>query len=278
LGVNRNRDRKESLRAVGVVLASGFVASVLTVTPPAVADSHSMFSHLHDVRVFGNQILLGTHEGLFEYKNKDTFTQIGKNRSDIMGLSIAGKKIYASGHPAAGSKAINPVGLMVSNDMGKSWQDISLRGKADFHFLEVANGQVYGANASSGELLYSANLGKSWTSLGTNMYSDIAIDPKVKGAALAVKEGRLYFTENSLKSSKELAKTPKLTALDWNKKGVLGVSGKNLLRSADKGKTWITVKTFNSAITSISQSETLIAVVVGNAVQISRDNGKTFKQ
>jgi len=50
------------------------------------------------------------------------------------------------------------------------------------------------------------------------------------------------------------------------------------LRSADKGKTWITVKTFNSAITSISQSETLIAVVVGNAVQISRDNGKTFKQ
>lgn len=261
-----------------IILSFCLVASGLVLGPPAQANSHSMFSHLHDVRVFGNQILLGTHEGLFEYVNKDTFVQIGKDRPDVMGLSIAGKKIYASGHPAAGSKAVNPVGLIVSNDMGKSWQDISLRGKADFHFLEVANGQVYGANASSGELLYSANLGKSWKSLGTNLYSDIAIDPKVKGSALALKEGQLYFSDNSLKSVKELLKAPKLTVLDWNKNGVLGASGKDLLRSLDKGKTWITVKTFASAIMSISQSESLIAVISGNAVQISKDNGKTFKQ
>ena len=256
----------------------GAVALSLIALPNAAADSHQPISHLHDIRVFGNEILLGTHEGLYEYIDRDTFRKLGKESFDVMGLSVVGTRIYASGHPAPGSTLPNPVGLLLSIDKGKSWKKISLQGKVDFHFLEVANNQIYGADSGSGDLLYSANLGKSWKNLGKNSFSDIAISPRVKGTALALRDGKLYTSSDSLKSIKELKTAMTLTLLDWNKKSLLAAFGKDLLRSADSGKTWTKVKTFAAAIGSISQSDSLIVVIAGNSIFRSDNNGASFTQ
>ena len=116
-------------------ILTGVVALGLIGVPNAVADSHQAISHLHDLRVFGDEILLGTHEGLYRYISKDSIKKLGKESPDVMGLSVLGKRIYASGHPAPGSNLPNPVGLLMSPDKGKSWQQISLQGKVDFHFF-----------------------------------------------------------------------------------------------------------------------------------------------
>jgi len=257
------------------VLAGGLVLSLFAL-PNAVADSHQAFSHLHDVRVFGNEILLGTHEGLYKYIDRDSFKKIGEESHDVMGLSVFGKRIFASGHPAPGSSLPNPVGLLMSSDKGVTWKKISLQGKTDFHFLEVASNQIYGVDAGSGELMYSANLGKSWKNLGRNTFSDIAINPRVKGSALALRDGKLYTSNDLLKTIKEVKTGMTLTSIDWSKKSLLAAFGNSLMRSVDGGKTWSKVKTFAAAIGSISQSETLIVAIAGNTIQQSRDNGKTF--
>ncbi len=257
------------------ILAISF-ALALVMTPNAFADSHQGISHIHNLRVFGNEILLGTHEGLYKYIDAKTHKKIGKDSPDLMGLSVVGKRIFAGGHPAAGSSLPNPVGLIMSTDKGQSWKTISLQGKVDFHFLEVTNSEIYGADSGSGELLYSADLGKNWKSLGKNTFSDIAINPQVKGSALAIREGKLYSSTNSLKSIKESKLNVMLTSLEWNNKRLLAASGKRLLSSIDSGKSWTTLNTFSAPIGAISQSDTLIVAIVGNAILKSSDNGKKF--
>ena len=257
-------------------ILTGVVALGLIAAPNAVADSHQAISHLHDLRVFGDEILLGTHEGLYKYISKDSIKKLGKESPDVMGLSVLGKRIYASGHPAPGSNLPNPVGLLMSPDKGKSWQQISLQGKVDFHFLEVANNQIYGVNAGTGEILYSANLGKSWKNFGRNTFSDIAIDPLVKGKVLALRASKLYTSSDSLKSSKVLKSTIMFNLLDWNSQRLLATSGKNLLISMDDGKSWNKINAFTADIESISQSASLIVAIVGNEVLKYVDGGKKF--
>lgn len=240
------------------------------------AASHAGLSHLHDVIAFGKEILLATHEGLYKYIDKNTSKFIGKDKSDLMGLSVDGKNIYASGHPATGSKAINPVGLVVSQDKGLSWKNISLEGQVDFHYLEVSNGQIYGINASDGNLMYSSDLGKKWINRGSTTFSDIAIDPTKKSYALALQGGKLYTSSNALKSVTILKQTQALTVLDWKANSLLAASGNTLLRSTDSGVSWKLVKTFSSPIESVTQSESLIAVVSGGRLEKSLDKGKTF--
>ena len=74
---------------------------------------------------------------------------------------------------------------------------MGLQGEVDFHLLETAGADMYGVDSGSGNLLYSSNAGKKWTSRGKNLMSDIAVSPGKVGSALALREGKLISTQNS---------------------------------------------------------------------------------
>ncbi|MTA39234.1 MAG: exo-alpha-sialidase, partial [Actinobacteria bacterium] len=146
---------------------SGLIAGFLMLganTAVGSGQSIGTISHIHSVRAFGDQVILGTHEGLFRYVDQKTVQLIGPEIFDIMGLAVFGKKLYASGHPGPGSKLPEPVGLLLSTDSGKSWKKLGLQGEVDFHLLESAGADMYGVDSGSGNLLYSNNAGKKWTS------------------------------------------------------------------------------------------------------------------
>lgn len=197
---------------------------------------------------------------------------------DVMGLSIDGKRIYASGHPGPGSKFSEPVGLVLSNNSGKSWKQIALEGKVDFHLLESFGSELYGADSQSGNLLYSSNSGKTWTSRGKNTFNEIAMDPSKKGSALGIRDRKLFATKDSFKSVTELKINRSLTNLEWNKKSLLSASGSELLISKDQGKTWKTLYTFKSAIGTLAQSSELLVAITGNTVWKSTDFGLSFQK
>ena len=79
--------------AVSILLAAS--------TPNAFAAGESIgsLSHIHGVRAVGNQIILGTHEGLFQYLDEKTVKRISPEPFDVMGLAVSTKGFYASGHP-----------------------------------------------------------------------------------------------------------------------------------------------------------------------------------
>ncbi len=233
-------------------------------------------SHIHQVKISGKSILLGTHEGLFILKNSKTVIQVGKEEFDVMGLSIDGNRFYASGHPGPKSKLLNPVGLLNSTDGGKSWQKISLQGKVDFHLLESRNSELYGADSQSGDLLYSQNYGKTWSSRGKNLFSDIAINPTNKKNALALAGGRLVSTKKSFLSKSITAPDLVFTQIEWSKKGLLGASGRKLLYSLDQGKTWKVRYNFEAAISGLAKSPQLVVAITGSKIWTSTDEGKTF--
>jgi photosystem II stability/assembly factor-like uncharacterized protein len=235
-------------------------------------------SHIHSVRAYGDQVILGTHEGLFRYVDEKTVLFIGKEIFDVMGLAVLGKKLYASGHPGPGSKLPEPVGLLLSSDSGKSWKKMGLQGEVDFHLLEIAGADMYGVDSGSGNLLYSSNAGKKWTSRGKNLMSDIAVNPGKVGSALALRDGKLISTQNSFTKMRAIDSALAFSSIDWLADSLLATSGKSLYRSGDLGLTWKKVSDFPEAASTVTQSSKIIAVVAGSSIFKSTDRGKTFKK
>ena len=260
---------------------SGLIAGFLMLganTAVGSGQSIGTISHIHSVRAFGDQVILGTHEGLFRYVDQKTVQLMGPEIFDIMGLAVFGKKLYASGHPGPGSKLPEPVGLILSTDSGKSWKKLGLQGEVDFHLLESAGADMYGVDSGSGNLLYSNNAGKKWTSRGKNVVSDIAVNPAKVGSALALRDGKLISTQNSFTKMRNVNSTPAFTSLDWITGSLLATGGKSLYRSTDSGMSWKKLSDFPEDASTVTQSAKIIAVVVGNSIYKSTDGGKTFKK
>jgi photosystem II stability/assembly factor-like uncharacterized protein len=264
------------MKKVAVVVSIFLAAS----SPSALASGESIgaLSHIHSVRAFGDQILLGTHEGLYQYLDEKTVKRISPERFDVMGLAVSSKGFYASGHPGPGSKLPDPVGLLLTTDRGATWKKISLTGEVDFHTLENVGDELYGADSGSGDLMYSSDGGKSWVKRGKNSFMDFAPNPTRKAAVLAIQNGKLYRSTDALKSTKLVKTSFVVDSLDWIKGSLIAVSGKVLYRSTDSGTTWKKVSTLSSQIGTITQSSRLIAVVMGSAIYSSSDGGKSFKK
>ncbi len=259
-----------------IVIAALITLGVWAPAASASGESIGTLSHIHVVRAFGDQIILGTHEGLYQYLSEKSVKRINPERFDVMGLAVSNKGLFASGHPGPGSKLKEPVGLLFTPKPGGKWQALSLSGVVDFHTLETVGEEVYGADSGSGQLMYSGNGGKSWSKRGVNTFTDIAPNPSKKASAVAVKDGKLFQSTDALKSVKEV-KTPFVVeSIDWIKGSLIAASGRDLYQSKNSGKSWKKLVSMPSSITSVTQSTKLIAFVMGSAIYSSRDGGKSF--
>lgn len=245
---------------------SAVVAILLSQIIPAQAQTFNSVTHIHNVKTFGEKILIGTHEGLFQFISQNNMSPIGKDPFDVMGLDADGVTLFASGHPSPGSKLPNPLGLLRSTDSGKTWKSISLLGEVDFHSLEVSGNQIYGGNASEGSLMYSKNLGKSWKKLGADNFSDIAILYGTPGNAVALQSGKLFKTNNAFKTTAVLKFKVPISAVETIGKEIYIAARDKVYRSLDQGGTWKLFKSFKSEIADFSASSKQLAVVVGGEV------------
>jgi len=235
-------------------------------------------SHIHHVKVIENKVLVLTHEGLYELVGKNDMKLVGKDRIDVMGFTSLGKLLFASGHPAIGSKMPNPIGLVKSLDGGLTWKPVSLEGKVDFHFLEGAGTDLYGADSQTGKLMYSSDSGKTWKDLGENTFTDIAVSPNMSGMAVAIKDSELLLTEQAFKSTTKIRNTLKITQIEWRKSGLYGLGGSSLYKSTNSGKTWTKLSTFKGVPGILSASDQMMLVTVGSDIYTSNNEGKSFKK
>ncbi len=245
-------------------------------TPLSYAATYGSVSHIHDVKVFGDRVLLNTHEGLYQYQAANSMKKIGSEDFDVMGLAIFGRTLFASGHPGVTSDLPNPIGLLSSTDGGKSWKKVSLQGKVDFHMLEVGKYDIYGADSTSGQLMHSSDRGKKWRKLGENQYSDIAVLNAKSGSAYGLRSGLLVRTSDAFTTTVAIK-----TSLKWSSVEILGTnlyasSGKSIYRSSDNGKSWKKMATLSTAVSSISMNAKIFVAVTSNAIFVSRDGGKSF--
>ena len=253
-----------------VIILSGFTNNAGALTLDSV-------SHIHHVKVVENKVLVLTHEGLYELVGKNDMKLVGKDKIDVMGFTTLGKALFASGHPSQGSKMPNPIGLVKSLDGGSTWKAVSLVGKVDFHFLEGARSDLYGADSQTGNLIYSADSGKTWSSLGSNTFTDIAVSPDTSGMAIAINNSELLLTENAFKSTTKIKNALKFTQVEWRNSGLYGLSGNTLYKSTNSGKTWTKLNTFKGVPGILSASDQMMLVTVGSDIFTSSNAGKKFK-
>ena len=263
--------------STGNIAAGLLLLSFSSFSTLAYAQTLDSVSHIHHVKAVENKILVLTHEGLYELVGKNKMNLVGKDKFDVMGFTTLGKALVASGHPSQGSKKPNPIGLVKSLDGGLTWKDVSLVGKVDFHFLEGAGTDLYGADSQSGNLMYSANSGKTWSSLGMNTFTDIAVSPVASGVAIAIKNSELLLTKNAFKSTTKIKTTLKFTQIEWRNSGLYALSGTSLYNSSDSGKTWAKLNSFKAAPEILSASDQLMMVTVGSDIYRSSDAGKKFR-
>ena len=270
---------KRLTKVASKLLLFGFVITFsMAFLIHAKAETLDSVSHIHHVKVVGSKVLVLTHEGLYELVGENNMKLVGKEKIDVMGFVSLGHVLVASGHPAVGSKMPNPIGVIKSLDGGLTWNSVSLSGKVDFHFLEGLGSELYGADSQTGKLMYSADSGVTWKTLGTNTFTDIAVSPKKSGVAIAIKDSGLLLTQNAFKSTTKIKGTLTMTQIEWRKSGLYGLSGSSLYKSTNSGKTWAKQSTFKGAPGLLSASDELMLVTVGSDIYTSKNEGKSFRK
>jgi hypothetical protein len=138
--------------------------------------------HVHGLGInpADGSLFIATHTGLFRVgRDSQRAVRVGDRFQDTMGFSVVGAdRFLGSGHPDARDQLPPLLGLIESNDAGRTWEPVSLLGDADFHVLRAAGERVYGYDASNDRLLASADQGRAWRELEKpGPIVDLAPDP-----------------------------------------------------------------------------------------------------
>lgn len=134
-------------------------------------------------------VLVATHGGLFRVVDGD-LVRVGESYRDVMGLSVnRDGELLASGHPdVAGMQAGEPgqLGLIRSSDGGVTWSPVSLAGAADLHHIAPTGSGVVAWNAATSELIASEDL-VDWDVRSTMPVDALAAD--LSGDSLLIVSG-----------------------------------------------------------------------------------------
>ncbi|MBM7661906.1 hypothetical protein JOC85_002713 [Bacillus mesophilus] len=144
-------------------------------------------SHIHGIGYPNNQeaLFIATHHGLKVYSN-GIWYETKEHNHDYMGFQATSEGFYSSGHPEEGSTLLNPLGLLKSEDFGKTIEKVSFYGESDFHHMSASyyTPSIYVVNTVPNSklgtgLYYSLDGGEVW------MQSELEGLPQASAHSLA---------------------------------------------------------------------------------------------
>lgn len=240
----------------------------------------AQMEHIHGIGIdpVDGAIYAGTHYGLFRIED-GTATRVTDRVQDFMGFTVAGPDHFlASGHPGEGQGGHGSVGLIESTDAGKTWQELSLAGEADFHALEYRHGRVYGLNSMTGQLMVSEDM-KSWQELTREPIADFAVSPHDANVLIATTQQGLVQSKDGGRTFEAVPGVPLMVFVGWAEDGTLaGVTPEGVVYTADSpAGDWTeggNVGGQPEALTVHSAEE--IYAAANGTILVSTDGGATF--
>ncbi|MBO1268013.1 F510_1955 family glycosylhydrolase [Arthrobacter cavernae] len=280
------------LAAAVMAAAAGLVLALSACTPasgpatgtPSTQPAGNVLpsAHIHGLAVSGDtgQVLLATHDGLFDV-TKQPATKIG-GTDDLMGFTAGqGQGIfYASGHPGKGSDLPNPLGLIKSSDGGKTWEQLSRQGESDFHALTTTKSGIV---AFDGTLSTSPD-GKTWKTvaagfapavLAGNPNSDTVLATTQEGIQRSTDGGNTWVLEKS-------APVIQFAAFATPTEAVGVEPGGAVHYSSDGGATWTRKGQIGGKVQAIAavkgtDGNPHIWAATADGIMVSTDGGTTFR-
>ncbi|POH71839.1 hypothetical protein CVS27_18770 [Arthrobacter glacialis] len=274
-----------SLLAIPLLLAGCTSARSPAAEPTPNAEA---LSHVHGISVdpASTRILLATHDGLYDATG-DPAVKVGDSNIDLMGFAATAEPdvLYASGHPGPGSSLPNPVGLIRSDDAGKTWESDSRAGESDFHALTVSGHTIV---ALDGHLRTSTD-GTSWSTSSATFTRAALTGSPASTVVLATTENRVQRSTDSGTTWQAVPKSPiiQYAALvrSTNKAptDAVGIAPDgSVFVSDDTALTWTTSGTITGQVEALTAAESetgelTIWAATTTAVQVSTNGGATFR-
>lgn len=248
------------------------------VADPGVQHVHALVSDPDDPGV----LLAAAHTGLFRLDDRG-IERVSESWHDLMALALSSDgSLLASGHPAMDADHLRVegepphLGLVRSFDEGRTWEPISLLGEADFHALIVTEGEILGAEATSGTLLASPDDGASW-----ERRSQIDLLSLVQHPSDA--ELLVGATQRTLMRSDDTGRTwspidPEPGPVAATSVGFVAAATDGTVTTSLDGADWHPVGQLPSAPQALhADGATVFAWTIEHGLQASEDEGRTWR-
>lgn len=280
------------IRAAAVALAAGtgLLLALSACSPSAVTGSTAPASstgtplpdaHIHGLSVSSTtgQVLLATHEGLFDM-SKQPAAKIGAS-NDLMGFTGGTDHgvLYASGHPGKGSDLPSPLGLIRSTDGGRSWEQLSRQGESDFHALTATKSGIVGFDGT----LRTSPDGKNWNAVSTDFVPAILAGNPTSDTVLATTEQGIQRSTDGGKSWSAVKSGPVIQSAAFSgPTEAVGVEPDGTVHySADAGATWIRKGQIQDTVQAVAAvkgtgEDLSIWAATADGIVVSTDGGATF--
>ena len=268
-------------------LLLGLSACAASTTPAGTATAPDAAGALPSAHVHGlsvnaetGQVLLATHEGLFDLSTKPA-AKIGPT-NDLMGFTAAldAGTFYASGHPGQGSSLPNPVGLIKSSDGGKTWEPLSRQGESDFHTLTTTKSGIVAFDGT----VSTTTDGKTWTSSSATFAPAVLAGNPSSNTVLATTADGIQRSTDGGRTWQPVKASPVIQfAAFADAKEAVGVEPDGSVHySADGGATWVPKGKISGEVQAVAAAEgsdgnPRIWVAASAGLLVSTDGGMTFR-
>jgi photosystem II stability/assembly factor-like uncharacterized protein len=239
--------------------------------------------HIHELGVNpeDGSIIVATHVGLFSAAlDKTRLRRVGDARQDTMGLAIlASDRFLGSGHAGRDPGSPSSLGLIRSDDAGRTWRPIAMAGRADFHVLRAANRHLFGVDADDGRLLVSDDEGATWARrFPPAPLVDLVIRPGHDERVLASAEMMLFASDDGGRSWRA-ASLERAGLLAWPRDEALYVIDSRgvVYRSEDAGESWRRMGRVGGKPVAFGAYESELFVALrDDSIHMSFDGGRTW--
>ena len=189
-------------------------------------------------------------------------------------------ELLGSGHPAAGEALPPALGLIRSEDAGKTWASVSELGTADFHAIEPAGEEIVAALFQQSQVLVSGDDGKSWETKAAPMpLVSLEVDPDDPQRWIGATERGIFISTDGGGTWRQHDPTPNVR-FAWADSGELYRvdPGGPVKVSTDGGENWEERGSTGGepqAMTVGEDGKVYVALIDGT-LKVSDDGGETF--
>jgi len=288
---NRSR-RLVYLLATFVLVAGAIAAGATLLTGDSDPQTSSLAAddpgplHVHGLgrNPRDGTLFIATHTGIWRLSTNSAIAErVSPSRQDTMGFTVVGAdRFLGSGHPDVrdATRGLPPLlGLIESRDAGRSWTNVSLLGRADFHVLRATGKRIYGIDSPSGMLLVSSDLGKTWSERRVPApVVDLVPHPQRPKVVLASTERGLHRSTDAGETWSRVGEGVGLLAWPRPNRLYLVSQEGQVFGSPDEGARWRRAGTLPGAPSAVlgAGPRDLYAALHDSAIAHSQDGGVSW--
>jgi BNR/Asp-box repeat len=204
----------------------------------------------------------------------------GKVSEALVVRFVGPDELLGSGHPAPGEALPQALGLIRSEDAGKTWSSVSELGTADFHAIEPAGDQIVAALFQQAQVLVSGDGGRTWETRAAPLpLVALEVDPDNPQRWIGSTERGIFVSDDGGETWRQRDPTPNVR-LTWADSGELYRidPGGPVKVSTDGGESWEDRGSTGGEPQAMTVAEdgTLYVALIDGTLKVSDDGGQTF--